>query len=64
MTDERRQLQATARRFAREEVLPVANELDPKEADIPDTLLVRLGEMGYFGITIPAEYGGMGSTLR
>ena len=60
MTDERRELQATARRFAMEEVLPVANELDPKEQDIPGNLLARLGEMGYCGITIPAEYGGMG----
>ncbi len=59
-TDERIELQAEARRFAMEEVLPLANELDPERADIPRTFLDRMGELGYFGITIPAQYGGMG----
>ena len=39
LTTERLELQAAARRFAMEEVLPVANELDPQQADIPDSLL-------------------------
>ncbi len=60
LTEERREIQAKARAFAMDEVLPLANELDAKEQDIPDSLLGRLAEMGYFGITIPTEYGGMG----
>ena len=60
LTEERLRLQAEARRFAREEVLPVANELDPQHADIPDGLLRRLAELGYFGITIDRAYGGLG----
>ncbi len=60
LTPERLEIQANARRFAVEEVLPVANELDPRHADIPDGLLRRLAELGYFGITISEEYGGMG----
>lgn len=60
LTDERRELQSTARRFTMDEVLPLANELDPKKADIPRSFLDRMGEMGYFGITLPAEVGGMG----
>lgn len=60
LTPERLEIQATARRFAMEEVLPVANELDPKHEDIPDSLKKRMGELGYFGITISKEYGGMG----
>ena len=60
LTDDRLALQADARRFAMTEVLPLANELDPKKADIPRWFLDRIGEMGYFGITVPAEYGGMG----
>jgi len=60
LDEDRLEIQATARRFAMEEVLPVANELDPRHEDIPATLLERMGELGYFGITIAEEYGGMG----
>src|SRR4051812_4982676 len=57
---EREKLQEQARRFAMDEVLPVANELDPQKGEIPASLLSRLGELGYFGITVPAEHGGLG----
>ena len=43
-----------------DEVLPLANELDPQKGDIPRAFLDRIGEMGYFGITLPTEVGGMG----
>ncbi len=59
-TPERARIQADARRFASEEVLPLANELDPHKAEMPRSFVDRLGEQGYFGITIPTEYGGMG----
>jgi acyl-CoA dehydrogenase len=60
MTDERRMIQETAREFAMKEVLPVANKLDPVKGDIPMDLRDKLAEMGYFGIMIPEEYGGLG----
>ena len=60
LTDERRELQDRARRFAMDEVLPLANELDPRKADIPRSFLDRMGEMGLFGITLPTEVGGLG----
>ena len=59
-TPEREALQAEARRFAMEEVLPLANELDPQHAEIPRPFLDRMGSLGWFGITIPKEHGGMG----
>ena len=59
-TEERVALQAQARRFAAEEVLPLANELDPVKGEIPRSLLDRIGEQGYFGVMIPAEFGGLG----
>src|SRR5436305_6536775 len=57
---EREKLQEQARRFAMDEVLPVANELDPQKGEIPASLLARIAELGYFGITVPAEQGGLG----
>ena len=59
-TPEREALQLQARRFAMDEVLPVANELDPQKGRIPASLLARLAELGWFGITVPAEDGGLG----
>jgi len=60
MTDERRMIQETARAFALKEVLPVANRLDPEKGDIPRELIQKLADMGYFGIVIPEQYGGLG----
>ena len=60
LTDERLAIQAEARRFAMDEVLPLANELDPQKADIPRDFLRRIGAQGYFGIMIGREFGGMG----
>ena len=45
-TPEREALQLQARRFAMDEVLPVANELDPQKGEIPASLLSRLAELG------------------
>src|SRR5580692_10160468 len=60
MTEERRMIQETAREFAMKEVLPIANKLDPEQGEIPMELRDKMAEMGYFGITIPEEYGGLG----
>lgn len=57
---EREELQATARRFAAQEVLPLANELDPVKGEIPRSLLEKMAAQGWFGITIAREHGGMG----
>jgi hypothetical protein len=42
-TERRLQLQAEAREFAMNEVLPVANELDPQKAEMPAALIKQLG---------------------
>ncbi|MEM7466367.1 MAG: acyl-CoA dehydrogenase family protein [Pseudomonadota bacterium] len=60
MTEERVMIRDAARDFTMNEVLPVANELDPVQGEIPASLRDKLAEMGYFGIRIPEEYGGSG----
>ena len=59
-TEERRMIQQAAREFTTNEVIPVANELDPEKGEIPRELIDKMGEMGYFGILIPEERGGLG----
>ncbi|GAA2003290.1 acyl-CoA dehydrogenase family protein [Brevibacterium samyangense] len=60
MTEERLELQALARQFSREVVLPIANELDPIEGQFPEEMVQQMADMGFFGILIPEEYGGLG----
>lgn len=60
LTEERVMIRDVARSFAREEVTPLANRLDPERGDIPPGLIDKMGELGFFGILIPAEYGGLG----
>ncbi|MXO90989.1 acyl-CoA dehydrogenase family protein [Pontixanthobacter aquaemixtae] len=60
MTEERVMIQQMARDFAVNEVLPIANALDPEKGEIPQDLVDRMGELGFFGILIPESYGGLG----
>ena len=60
ITEERRMIQEQAREFTLNEVLPVANKLDPEKGDIPMDLRDKMAELGYFGILIPEQYGGLG----
>lgn len=59
-TLQRQALLDEVRAFARDEVLPIANQLDPQKGLIPATLLKRMAELGYFGIMIDVEHGGLG----
>src|SRR5471030_827659 len=60
LTPERLMMRDVARDFVRREVLPTANRLDPVKGDIPHELIAKMGELGFFGILIPEEYGGLG----
>src|SRR5713101_3489691 len=60
LTPERIMMRDVARQFTRDEVTPLANRLDPERGDIPRELISKMGELGFFGILIPEEYGGLG----
>jgi short/branched chain acyl-CoA dehydrogenase len=60
LSDEQRLLQRTVREFAREEIAPVAEELDRTKA-FPYGIVARMGELGLMGIPFPEEYGGGGA---
>jgi alkylation response protein AidB-like acyl-CoA dehydrogenase len=40
--------------------MPIADELDQREAPIPDHILKKMGELGFFGLLVPEVYGGLG----
>jgi alkylation response protein AidB-like acyl-CoA dehydrogenase len=60
MTEERLMIQESARNFAMNEVLPIANKLDPVQGTIPDELIQKMADLGYFGIVVDQKYGGLG----
>ncbi len=59
-TDQRAALMAAARAFAHEVVLPVADQLDPVKGEMPREVVGDMATRGWFGITVPQAYGGMG----
>ena len=48
----------TFSRFAREQVLPRAEETHRRNLDVPDDLIESMGAIGAFGMSIPTNFGG------
>ena len=59
LAEQRREIVAMARDFATREITPYAAEWDRVKA-MPPEVLAKLGELGFFGMRIPEEYGGLG----
>jgi len=60
LTEEQKIMQTTIRDFAKNELEPVADELDQAE-EFPWKNFKRMAELGLTGMILPAEYGGSGS---
>src|SRR5438552_9647104 len=60
LTEEHVQIRESVRDFAEREVVPIANELDNKAAEIPDAVVHKMAELGYFGLIFSPDYGGSG----
>jgi short-chain 2-methylacyl-CoA dehydrogenase len=60
LTGEQRLLRDTVRDFARNEVAPVAEELD-RTKSFPYEIVAKMGKLGLMGIPFPEDYGGGGA---
>ena len=60
LSEEQRQIAAMAAQFARDEVMPVAEEIEAKKPGVLPGLLRKAGELGLTAVDIPEGYGGMG----
>ncbi len=49
-----------ARDFARAEVAPIAQDIHRQNLLVPDDLLAKFSAQGFFGSSIPEQYGGTG----
>ena len=57
LTDEELLIQKTANQFVTEEFNPIVNEYYEK-GSFPLDLIPKMGELGFFGATLPKKYGG------
>ncbi len=60
LTEQQRELQDAARTFARKELPVLAREMEEKDFSVPADMVRRYGEMGFLGVNLPEEYGGLG----
>jgi len=49
-----------ARDFAKTEVMPIAQDIHRQDLLVPDSLLEKFSAQGFFGSSIPEEFGGTG----
>src|SRR6266851_10097500 len=60
LTEEHVQIRESVRDFAAREVVPIANELDNKAAEIPEHVVRKMAELGYFSLIFSPDHGGSG----
>ena len=60
LTEQQRELQEAARKFARAELPELAHDMEAKDYPVPADMMRRYGKMGFLGVNLPQEYGGLG----
>ena len=50
----------SVRAFAKTEVEPIAQRIHQRDELVPDDLIRKMAELGYFGMSVPEEFGGGG----
>ena len=54
-----RLMRETAGRFVKNDLEPIAQKVE-EEGKIPESIVQKMRDLGFFGLSIPEEYGGMG----
>lgn len=57
-TEEHERLRESIARFVAKELAPHAEEWE--QTTFPDSVIQRMGELGFLGLSVPEEYGGQG----
>jgi (2S)-methylsuccinyl-CoA dehydrogenase len=50
----------SARQFARKDVAPLAERLHRHDDLVPESIIGAMRDLGYFGMSVPEQYGGQG----
>lgn len=59
LTENQTMFQEMVRDFASQEIEPLAHQMDV-EGDMPEDLIDKMRQNGFFGLTFPEQYGGLG----
>ena len=59
LTEEQKLIRDSVRKYVKQEISPIIEDY-AQNAEFPKHIIKGLGELGCFGPTIPAEYGGAG----
>ncbi|MFC1943732.1 acyl-CoA dehydrogenase family protein [Chloroflexota bacterium] len=57
LTEEQLEIQRLVREFTKQEIEPIADQLD-REGRLPDDLIKKYAKIGLLGMTVPKKYGG------
>jgi len=61
--EEHEGIRELARDFAEKKLAPIAREVDKSE-HFPEDVAKQMGDLGFYGLKIPEEYGGLGLDMR
>lgn len=59
-SDEHEEIRRSVRKFTDDRIAPIAADIHRNNTEIPPEIIAEMGELGYFGIIFPEEYGGAG----
>lgn len=59
-SEEQRMMLESAKEFIDREVWPKKHQIEKKDYALIEDLMKKLGELGFLGISVPEEYGGLG----
>jgi alkylation response protein AidB-like acyl-CoA dehydrogenase len=60
LNDEQKMMLESAKEFIDKEVWPKKHQIEKKDYALIEDLMKKLGKLGFLGISVPEEYGGLG----
>ena len=59
-SEDQRMMRDSVREFVDREIIPKREEFEKKNYKLTEELMRKAGEMGFLGVTVPEQYGGLG----
>jgi len=61
LNEDQKMIRDSAKEFIDREIVPNKERFEKKDYAYTEEVMKKLGEMGFFGLAVPEEYGGMGA---